>query len=158
MEGGLFAAACLEFHGYRPLILDLRAVNDDDHIIALYSYKGCWGAVAKSNFTTLKFREPVYRTYRELALSYFDLYFNTEGEKSLREYSPPLDLNTFNHISWRTTEQDLELIGQKMDRMRHYQLITKDQAAILSTADPLLLSSSLTGSDPAGLFVPDKKE
>lgn len=158
MEGGLFAAACLEILGFPPLILDLRAENDDDHIIALYRVGKYWGAIAKSNFTTLKFREPVYRTLRELALSYFDFYFNTDGDKSLRSYSVPFDLNRFNHIGWRTTEADLEVIGDRLNTIRHYPLLTPDQKAALSPADPLLLKSSMLGSDPAGLFVPGSKK
>ena len=87
MEGAIFAAACLEHVGFDPLLVDLQAVNDDDHVIAVFRIKNCWGAVAKSNFTTLRYREPVYKTLRELAMSYFDFYFNTIGEKSLRGYS-----------------------------------------------------------------------
>lgn len=158
MEGGLFAAACLEYHGHRPLLLDLRAVNDDDHILALYRRNNCWGAIGKSNFTTLKLREAIYRTTRELALSYFDLYFNSEGEKSLREYSSTFDLNRYNSIYWRTTAEDLEQIGQGLDRVRHYPILKPEQVSQLSPADPLLLKSSMMGADPAGLFVPGSKK
>jgi len=157
MEGGLLAAACLEYHGFSPLIMDLRAENDDDHIVALYRVKGYWGAIAKSNFTTLKFREPVYRNLRELALSYFDLYFNTDGDKSLRAYSLPFNLNRFDNIAWQTTEQDLEVIGDRLDKVRHYPLLHDWQVAELTRADDLLLTSSMSGADPAGLFKPGKK-
>src|SRR5512133_1661555 len=103
MEGALFGAACLEKFGYPPLVLDMLAEDDDDHVIAIYKYKGCWGAVAKSNFTTLRYREPVYRSLRELMMSYFDFYFNTLGIKSLRSYSLPVNLKKFNHLNWRIT-------------------------------------------------------
>ncbi len=94
-EGALFAAAALQFIGYKPLIIDMRAVNDDDHVIAVFKVNGFWGAVAKSNFTSLRFREPVYRSVRELIMSYFDFFFNTEGFKSLRSYSRPFDITYF---------------------------------------------------------------
>ena len=95
-EGALLAAAALNFIGYKPLIVDMKAYNDDDHVIAVFKENGHWGAVAKSNFTTLRYREPVYRSLRELAMSYFDFYFNIAGDKSLRSYSVPFDLSISN--------------------------------------------------------------
>ncbi|MGB9880793.1 MAG: hypothetical protein ACPLRM_08530, partial [Anaerolineae bacterium] len=87
MEGALFAAAALYFHGQPPLILDLKAVDDDDHVIAIFRVHGLIGAIAKSNFSLLRFREPIYRNYRELALSYFEPYYNMYAERTLRAYS-----------------------------------------------------------------------
>jgi hypothetical protein len=158
LEGALFAAACLEHLGYPPLVIDMKAENDDDHIIAIYKQDGCWGAVGKSNFTTLRYREPVYRSLRELAMSYFDFYFNTLGEKTLRAYSLPHDLNRFRHMEWQTTENDLENIGNYLDRVRHIPLINPQQVKNLALVGDYLLKSSLTGSNPAGLFVPDPKK
>jgi hypothetical protein len=155
MEGAIFAAACLELQGKPPLLLDLRAENDDDHVIALFKQDGCWGSIAKSNFTTLRYREPVYRTLRELAMSYFDLYFNSRGEKSLRAYSLPYNVNRSNSMEWRTTKLDLEDIGYSLDRVKHFPLISKTQAKRLEIVSPLLLESSMMGSDPAGLFIPE---
>ena len=154
MEGAIFAASCLEFHGMPPLVLDLKAQNDDDHVIAVFKVKNCWGALAKSNFTTLRYREPVYRTLRELAMSYFDLYFNTDGYKSLRSYSLPCNLKRFDFMDWRTTENDLEEIGNYLDERKHYSLVSEEQVRSLQKVSRLLLESSLTGSDPAGLFKP----
>jgi hypothetical protein len=154
VEGAIFAAACLELQGRPPLVIDLQAFDDDDHVIAVFKQDGCWGGIAKSNFTTLRYREPVYRTLRELAMSYFDLYFNTLGDKSLRAYSLPCNLNRFNSMEWRTTMNDLEGIGYFLDKVKHFPLITKAQADRLERATPLLLESSLMGSDPAGLFNP----
>ncbi|MFH0759519.1 MAG: hypothetical protein V2B15_19685 [Bacteroidota bacterium] len=154
LEGAIFAAACLEWQGRPPLVLDLQAVDDDDHVIAVFKQDECWGGIAKSNFTTLRYREPVYRTLRELAMSYFDLYFNTQGDKSLRAYSLPYSLNRFNGMKWRTTLNDLEDIGYFLDRVKHFPLISRAQAGKLERAAPLLLESSMMGSDPAGLFVP----
>src|SRR5580692_10024433 len=87
MEGALFGAAALRLLGYPPLLLDLEAVQDSDHVLAIFRRRGCWGALAKSNFTGLRYREPVYRTLRELVLSYFEHYFNLRREKTLRKYS-----------------------------------------------------------------------
>ena len=158
LEGALFAAACLEFNGMQPLVLDLKAFNDDDHVIAIFKEKGHWGALAKSNFTTLRFREPVYKNLRELSMSYFDFYFNTVGDKSLRAYSLPHNLNRFNKMEWRTTANDLEDIGYYLDDVRHIPLINKSQVKKLEKAAPLLLESSMMGSNPAGLFIPGSKK
>lgn len=158
LEGALFAAACLEFHGMPPIVLDLQAYNDDDHVIAVYKVRGHWGAIAKSNFTTLRFREPVYRTLRELAMSYFDFYFNTIGDKSLRAYSLPHNLNRFNKMVWRVTDKDLEDIGYYLDKVRHFPLVDSEQVKNLEIATPLLLESSMMGSNPAGLFTPGSKK
>jgi hypothetical protein len=156
MEGALFGAACLENIGYLPLVLDLQAYNDDDHVIAIYKYKGFWGAVAKSNFTTLRYREPVYRTLRELSMSYFDFYFNLNGEKSLRGFSLPQNLKRFDKINWRTTESDLEDIGYYLDKVKHFPVITKEQIKRLEIAGDYLMKSALLGSNPKGLYVPKK--
>lgn len=158
MEGALFGAACLERLGFPPLVLDMSAVNDDDHVIAVFRIDGCWGAVAKSNFTTLRYREPVYRSLRELCMSYFDLYFNLLGEKSLRGYSLPQDLRRFDSMNWRTTEADLEDIGYFLDGVRHYSLITETQARKLEPAGTYLVESSMIGSNPAGLFTPGSEK
>jgi hypothetical protein len=110
-EGALFAAAALQLFGNKPLIVDMLAEDDDDHVIAVFKVDGYWGAVAKSNFTSLRFREPVYRSVRELVMSYFDFFFNTNGFKSLRSYSLPFDLSFYESENWATTDEDLEYIG-----------------------------------------------
>jgi hypothetical protein len=154
LEGAIFAAACLEMQGRQPLVIDLQAIDDDDHVIAVFKQENCWGAIGKSNFTTLRYREPVYRTLRELAMSYFDLYFNTLGVKSLRAYSLPCNLNRFNPMEWRTTLNDLEDIGYFLDKVKHLPLISGTQAERLEKATPLLLESSMMGANTAGLFTP----
>src|SRR5436853_7295284 len=95
LEGALFGAAALRVQGFVPLLLDLEAVRDDDHVLALFRQRGCWGAIAKSNYSGLRFREPVYRTLRELAMSYFEHYYNPRGEKTLRSVSRPVNLRRF---------------------------------------------------------------
>ena len=154
-EGALFAAATLEIIGYKPLLVDLKAYNDDDHVIAVFKSDGHWGAVAKSNFTSLRYREPVYRTLRELVMSYFDFYFNLLGNKSLRAYSLPLDLTIFRSRNWTTTDDDLEYIGDKLEKIRHYPVVNKKMIKNLKNASDTMLKAGMLGSNKAGLFVPN---
>ena len=105
LEGAIFAAAALRVNGYPPLLLDFEADHDTDHVIAVYRQDGCWGAVAKSNYTGCRWREPVYRTLRELALSYFNIYFNLRRERTLRRDSLPVNLKRFDSQNWMTTDQ-----------------------------------------------------
>ena len=155
-EGALFAAAALNFIGHKPLIVDMKAFNDDDHVIAVFKEDGHWGAVAKSNFTTLRYREPVYRNLRELIMSYFDFYFNIYGIKSLRAYSLPLDLSIFNSRNWATTDEDLEYIGEKLEQLHHFDVITKNMIKKLKVASETMLKAGMMGSNEAGLFKPEK--
>src|SRR5581483_474376 len=104
LEGGIFAAAALRVLGFPPLIIDLEAEKDTDHVVAIFKQRGHWGAVAKSNFTGCRYREPVYRTLRELAMSYFNIYFNLRGERTLRRYSRPANLARFDRLNWMTTD------------------------------------------------------
>jgi hypothetical protein len=153
-EGALFAAATLEFIGYKPLIVDIKSFNDDDHVIAVFMEHSHWGAVAKSNFTTLRYREPVYRSLRELIMSYFDFYFNLKGDKSLRSYSRPLDLTTFNHRFWKTTDEDLEYIGDKLESMHHYPVVDERMINNLKRASNIMMQAGMLGSNEEGLFKP----
>ena len=153
-EGALFAAAALNFIGYPPLIIDMKSFNDDDHVIAVFKEDGHWGAVAKSNFTSLRYREPVYRTLRELIMSYFDFYFNIAGDKSLRSYSLPLDLTIYNSRLWSITDEDLEYIGDKLEQMRHYPVINESMIKRLKKASESMLKAGMLGSNAAGLFKP----
>lgn len=155
MDGGMFAAAALRRLGYPPLIVDLSAENDDDHIIAVYRKDNCWGAIAKSNTTVLRFREPVYRTLRELAMSYFDMYYNLNGYKSLRSYSRTIDLSRFDNRNWETNEEDLEYIGDYTYTVRHYPLLTKGQIRSLAMVPKYLYDAGFSGADIDGLFKPE---
>lgn len=156
-EGALFAAAALRFQGFKPLIVDLMAENDDDHVIAIFKINNCYGAVAKSNTTLLRFREPVFKSIRELVLSYFEFYFNTNGEKSLRSYSNPVDLSKFDKYNWMTTEEDLEFIGDYLFKIYHHPILPKNLIKKLSIADKEVVDLCFSGSIPEGLFVPVKK-
>jgi hypothetical protein len=153
-EGALFAAAALNFIGYQPLIIDMKSFNDDDHVIAVFKEDDHWGAVAKSNFTSLRFREPVYRSLRELVMSYFDFYFNIAGDKSLRSYSLPLNLTIYNSRHWATTDDDLEYIGDKLEQMRHYPVVNENMIKRLKKASETMLKAGMLGSNAEGLFKP----
>ncbi|MBU2584417.1 MAG: hypothetical protein KKH32_03710 [Bacteroidetes bacterium] len=155
-EGALFAAAALRNLGYPPLIVDLMAHNDDDHVIAVYKKNGHWGAIAKSNFTTLRFRESVYRTIRELIISYFDFYFNTIGDKSLRSYSRPINLSRFDKFNWMTTDEDIDFIGDYLFKVKHINILTPQMTRNLSKADKDVLKAGMLGSVKEGLFKPKK--
>jgi hypothetical protein len=153
-EGALFSAAALSFIGFKPLIVDMKSFNDDDHVIAVYKIDNHWGSVAKSNFTSLRSREPVYRSLRELIMSYFDFYFNSNGDKSLRSYSLPLDLNIYNSRHWATTDEDLEYIGDKLESITHFPVINKKMIENLKRASETMIKAGLLGSNPEGLFKP----
>ena len=113
----------MRVNGHPPLILDLEAVRDDDHVVAIYRVDGCWGAMAKSNYAGLRFREPVYRSLRELVMSYFEGYYNLKGEKTLRAYSRPINLDRFDAIQWMTSEEDLWAIPQYLVGIPHTSIL-----------------------------------
>jgi len=155
-EGALFAAAILRTMGHKPLIVDLVAENDDDHVIAIYKQNNCFGAVAKSNTTLLRFREPVYRSLRELIMSYFDFYINTLGEKTLRTYSNPVNLTKFDKYDWMTTDSDLEFIGDYLYTIKHNNIVGSKSLRSLNIADDGLIKLCFSGSIEEGLFKPKR--
>ncbi len=127
MEGALLAAAILEFHGYKPFLLDLRSTDDDlDHVVALFKQFGCWGAISKTNHAVLRYREPIYKTIRELSLSYFHEYFLDSGRKTLREYSAPFDLRFFDKHPFSSNHPHLRQgFGGQAVRLRRPPLLEK---------------------------------
>lgn len=153
-DGAVFAAAALERIGHPALLLDLEAVRDDDHVLALYRVDGLWGAVAKSNTTTLRFREPVHRTLRELALSYFEFYYNLAREKTLRRYSRPLSLARFERLRWRTDDAAMLAIEDALYACPHRALAPPRALRRLSRVDARAYEAGLLGADPDGLYVP----
>jgi hypothetical protein len=148
IEGAVFATAALRMLGRPPLILDLEAVRDDDHVIAVFRDLGHWGAIAKSNYSGLRFREPVYRTLRELVMSYFELYFNLEGEKSLRRFSRPVNLARFDRIGWMTASEELWKISDHLAAIPHRSLLTRAMIRRLRPVDRRLYEAGLLGSVP----------
>jgi hypothetical protein len=150
MDGAVFAATALESLGHPPLLVDLRAVDDDDHVIAVYRENGLWGAVAKSNTTLLRFRPPVFRSLRELALSYFAVYFNTDGEMSLYEYSRPFSLRRYRDAY--LDAEDIAFIGADLDRSKHYAIVDRMRLKSLPGAPQYLLDACFLGANWAGLY------
>ena len=138
IEGAVLAAAMLRVAGWRPLVMDLRSVGHDfDHVIAVFQIDECWGAISKTNHGVLRYREAVYRTIRELALSFFHEYFTDDGEKTLRAYSGAIDLSRFDRSLWMTTEKQIWDIYAFVDDVRHYPILTRAQIARLRPSDPI---------------------
>jgi hypothetical protein len=145
MSGALFAAAALRMIGHPPLLLDLEAVRDDDHVLAIYRVRGHWGAVAKSNYAGLRFREPIYRSLRELVMSYFEQYYNPRGEKTLRRYSRPVNLTRFDHMRWMTSEDDPWAIPEHLTAIPHITLLTAAMISGLARMDSRLFAAGQVG-------------
>lgn len=150
-EGGLLACAALEYHGMKPLMVDLEAHNDDHHVLAVYQTATGWGSIAKSNTALLRARSPIYKNVRELVMSYFDFYFNTKGELSLTSYAL-VNLNRYNHWNWRTTDQDLEEMGMSFWKEKHFKLMTPKEIEKLDRVSKRVLEACFLGANPEGLF------
>jgi hypothetical protein len=148
-DGAVMAAAALEANGERPLVLWMEASHDDDdHLLALYRRLGCWGAAAQSNFTGLRYRDPVYRTLRELVMSYFDAYFNLAGRKTLRAYYLPVDLRGVAGYDWRFSSQDIDHMDRQLKRSRRHRVISRRQEALLAPVDDRNFRADTLGLDP----------
>ena len=145
LEGALLAAAALRVNGYLPLLMDLEAVHDDDHVLAIYRDGGLWGSIAKSNFAGLRFRAPIYRTLRELALSYFENYYNLRGERTLRAYSIPVNLSRLDGRHWMTSEDDVWCVPELLINARHYALFPDETARALPRLDRRSFEAGMHG-------------
>jgi hypothetical protein len=145
MDGALFAAAALRLQGHPPLVLDLEAVQDDDHVLAVFRERGGWGAVGRSNYSGLRYREPIHRTLRELVLTYVESYFNLRREKTLRRYSVPVDLSRFDRRGWMTADEDLWYIPEHLVGVRHFRLLTPAQEKALGTVDRRMFAAGKVG-------------
>ena len=135
LEGALLAAAAFRMNGRPPLVMDLEGVRDDDHVVALYHERGLWGAVAKSNYAGLRFRAPVYRTLRELAMSYFEHYYNLRGERTLRAYSVAVNLARLDSKHWMTSEEEVWCVPEALIAARHFELFPDKVARELPRLD-----------------------
>jgi len=145
-EGAFLAAAAFRVHGRPPLVVDLEADRDDDHDLAVYRERGLWGAVATSKFAGLRFRPPVFRTIRELVMSYFDDYYNFAGERTLRAYSRPISLVRFDRIGWMTSEEDLWPVVEHLAKVRHTPLVPRAVARRLPRLDRRSYAAGLLGA------------
>ena len=137
IEAGILGAYILSLHGHKPLLVHLASTKEDsDHVIALFKVKGLWGALSKGNHVTLRYRDPVYKSIRELVMSYFNEYYLENGEKTLRSYSAPLNLNTFED-DWATAEEDLWGIDEALDEIKHYDIAPKEIIKTLRKSDSI---------------------
>jgi hypothetical protein len=157
-DGALFASVALRRLGYPPLVLNMLPNDrDDDHMLALYRRDRYWGAIAKSNFVGLRFREPIYRTLRELVMSYFEQFYNVEREKTLRSYTVPLNLKAFDRFNWMTSDEPLERIGKRLDEIRKVRILTRSMITGLSLIDERSYQAGLLGANETGLYRPLQK-
>lgn len=153
-DGAVFAAMALRRLGYPAVIVDMDAVRDDDHVIAVFKRRGRFGAVAKSNFVGLRYREPVYRSLRELVMSYFESFYNIAHEKTLRRYTRPLNLKIFDGLDWMTNDKALDAIADKLDRIRSYRIMSPSMTRFLARVDRRTYNAGLLGVNKAGLYKP----
>jgi len=156
LDGALFAAAALRRLGYPPLILDMlpEPDTDDDHLLALFRQDGYWGAVAKSNYVGLRFREAIHRNLRELVLSYFEDYYNVKGQKTLRGYTRPVNLQAFDKFGWMWSNEGADAVERHLWRLKPISLLSATMVANLSLLDDLAFESGRLGVNEAGLFQP----
>jgi hypothetical protein len=145
LDGGIFAAAALRVLGFPPLVFDLEADRDTDHVVAIFKVRGHWGAVAKSNFTGCRYREPVYRTLRELAMSYFNIYFNLRFERTLRRYSRPVNLARFDRQKWMVTDEPVWFIAEYLLDIPHSPLLPRGAEKRLIRVDPRTVRAEMVG-------------
>lgn len=136
LEGAVLAAVIFWYHGQKPLLLDLKTTKDDhEHVVALFKKDGYWGAVSKTNHAVLRYREPIYKTIRELALSYFHEYFKDNGKKTLRSFSDAFDLSKLDYDEWLTGEDWMWQLVYDLDHSKHHQILSKKQIKNLRSAD-----------------------
>jgi hypothetical protein len=152
-SGALFACAALRELGHAPRLMYMDAAYDDGHCVALYENGGLWGGVAKSNFTTLRSREPVY-PYLALGLSYFDGFFNLYGRRTMRAFTVPVELEPFESRGWRFSGGQLLYVDRAIDSAPRAWRLPRRSIAGLSKVSELLRSAGLIGSNPKGLWRP----
>jgi hypothetical protein len=156
-DGALFAAAALRRIGYPPLILEIIPnAHDDDHLLAVFKFRGHWGAVAQSNFANLRYRDPVYRSLRELVMSYFSYYFNAEGEMTMLGYRTPINFSVYDKLEWMTSDANLDFVADDMDRYKIHRVVTDEMLPLLAPADERILKSAFVGANMDGLFKVEK--
>jgi hypothetical protein len=147
MDGALFAAAALRLQGHPPLLLDLEAEQDDDHVLAIFRGPAGWGAIARSNYSGLRYREPVHPTIRSLALSYVESYFNLRQQKSLRRHSRPVNLRRFDRLRWMTAEEDLWAIPNALADVPHFPLFPRSVVGAGARGDDRSFVAGLVGRE-----------
>ncbi len=156
LDGALFAAAGLRRLDYPALLVDMYPDPgmDDDHVLAIFKHRSRFGALAKSNFVGLRYREPVYHSLRELVMSYFNDFFNVDGLKTLRSYTRPLNLGSFDRLEWVSSDSGVDAIEQRLLALPRIPLLTPELAASLSPVDALTYKAGLLNVNFAGLYKP----
>jgi hypothetical protein len=156
LDGGMLAAALLNRLGFAPLLLDLVPVPgiDDDHVLAIFQTHGLWGAVAKSNFTGLRYRDPIYRSLRELVMSYFEAFYNADGIKTLRGYTRPLNLQRFDPLNWQTTQPGADAVVDRLYRLAPIAVVREASIPLISRLDKRSYEVGFIGVNRDGLYKP----
>jgi len=156
LDGGMLAAALLSQVGHPPLLIDLVPVPgiDDDHVLAIYQQNGLWGAVAKSNFTGLRYRDPVYRSLRELVMSYFEVFYNADGIKTLRGYTRPLDLRQFDSSDWQTSQNGTDKVVARLYKLSPIPVVPNSSIPFIARLDQRSYEVGFIGVNRDGLYKP----
>jgi hypothetical protein len=156
LDGGMLAALALQQIGFPPLLLDLVPVPgiDDDHVLAVFQQQGLWGAVAKSNFTGLRYRDPVYRSLRELVMSYFEVFYNVNGIKTLRGYTRPLNLARFDRYAWQTSQAGVDRVVARLYSLKPIPVVPASSIPLIANLDRRSLEVGFIGVNMDGLYKP----
>lgn len=156
LDGGMLAALALSRIGFPAQIIDLvpEPGTDDDHVLAIFQKNGKFGAVAKSNYVGLRYREPIYKNLRELVMSYFEVFFNVERKKTMRGYTRPLKLAAYDSFDWQTEQRGTNLIVEKLYKLKMIPVIDSEEALALNSVDERSFQAGMLGTNPDGLFKP----
>lgn len=156
LDGGMLAALALSRLGFPPLLVDLLPVPgiDDDHVLAVYRVNGLWGCVAKSNFTGLRYRDPVYRSIRELVMSYFEVFYNIDGIKTLRGYTRPFDLRPYDRYHWQTDPTGTDLVVKRLYSLKAIPVVPEANIPLIARLDQRSYDVAFLGVNMDGLYKP----
>lgn len=150
-EGALLACLALEYNGHQPLVMDLRGHGDDDHVVAMFKLKGKWGAISKTNTTVLDFRPAYFKTPRELAMSYWAMYFNWKGKYAMKDFAGPINLKKYKQTDWRYGEEDMGEFGMCFNKLKHTPLASVRDLKLLPKVPERLRLAGFLGSDMQGV-------
>jgi hypothetical protein len=138
IEGAMLAATALRLNGEKPLVVDMTATKDDfDHVICVFNRNGMWGCISKTNHAVLRYREPIYKSIRELIMSFFHEYSDDFGKKTLRSYSLPVDLSQFDNLNWMASEEDVWFVPDYLAKVKHFPILNLSQIRGLRKTDEL---------------------
>jgi hypothetical protein len=157
LDGGIFGALALRYLGYQPLIIDLVPApkTDDDHVLAIFKRHGCWGAVAKSNYVGLRYREPIHRNLRELVMTYFEVFYSITGQRTLRAYTRPLDLSHYDHLQWWEQKPGLDVVINRLYSLKSIPLLKPEVIPELTRVDKRSYDAGMLGINMDGVYRPE---